>query len=416
MLYHLYELTHAAVAPWRAAAHLNRLALSNPANPWSYGFPAKAASAAIEVFEGLTRRYGKPEFGIDSVAIEGQTVGITEETVIEDDFCRLLRMRRDADALPKRHQDAPRLLIVAPLSGHYATLLRGTVRTMAGYCDVHVTDWTDARDVPLTLGAFTLADYIDYVRRYIKALGPDVHVMAVCQPGPAVLAATALLAADDDPAQPATVTIMGSPIDTRRSPTEPNRLAQSRPLSWFENNVITHVPFPHLGAMRRVYPGFLQLTGFMTMNLDRHLDAHKNLFQHLVAGDGDSVAGHRKFYDEYLAVMDLSADYYLDTIEQVFQEHSLAKGTMMHRDRTIDLKAIHRTALMTVEGENDDISGIGQTQAAHDLCVNIPASRRADYVQPGVGHYGVFNGSRWRSEIAPRIRDFIYSHRQLADA
>ncbi|MGE0485444.1 MAG: polyhydroxyalkanoate depolymerase [Gammaproteobacteria bacterium] len=411
MLYHLYELTHAAVAPWRAAAHLGRLALNNPANPWSYTYPAKATSAALEVFEGLTRRYGKPEFGIDAVSIGGQPVAVREEVVLERPFGDLLHFARDPDALPRSQRDAPRMLVVAPMSGHYATLLRGTVRTLLESFDVYITDWRDARDVPLTSGAFTLEDYVDYVMGDMRELGPGLNVMAVCQPGPAVLAATALLAAADDPAQPATVTIMGSPIDTRRSPTEPNRLAKSRPLSWFENNVITYVPFPHTGAMRRVYPGFLQLTGFMTMNLDRHLDAHKNLFQHLVAGDGDSVAAHRKFYDEYLAVMDLAAEYYLETIQVVFQEHRLAEGTMTHRGERVDLKAIRKTALMTVEGENDDISGIGQTQAAHDLCTSIPSARRIDYVQPGVGHYGVFNGSRWRAEIAPRIRDFVRSNR-----
>ncbi|MEX2482235.1 MAG: polyhydroxyalkanoate depolymerase [Gammaproteobacteria bacterium] len=414
MLYHLYELTHAAVAPFRAAAHVGRLALTHPANPWSYTYPAKAASAALEVFEGLTRRYGKPEFGIEAVSINGQQVDITEELIEEKPFCTLKRFRRDPDQLPRSQRNAPRMLIVAPLSGHYASLLRGTVRTMAESFDVYITDWQDARDVPFAVGPFALADYIDYVIDFMRTLGPDLHVLAVCQPGPAVLAATALLAAADDPAQPATVTIMGSPIDTRKSPTEPNRLAMSKPLSWFEQNAITLVPFPHAGVMRRVYPGFLQLTGFMTMNLDRHLDAHKNLFQHLVSGDGDSVAGHRKFYDEYLSVMDLAADYYLETIQVVFQEHRLAEGTMTQHGEKIDLRAIRKTALMTVEGENDDISGIGQTQAAHDLCTSIPAEKRIDYVQPGVGHYGVFNGSRWRSEIAPRIRDFIQSNPRTA--
>lgn len=410
MLYQIYELTHAAVTPWRAASHLGRLVLNNPANPMSYAYPVKAASAALEVFEGLTRQYAKPEFGIDEVVIDGRPVEIDEVTAARTPFCTLKRFRHSVIDLSERRRPLPRMLVVAPLSGHYATLLRGTVRTLVEDFDVYVTDWSDARDVPVHHGRFDLNDYIDTVLRFMRQLGPDLHVLAVCQPGPAVLAATALLAADDDPHQPATVTIMGSPIDARLSPTQPNVLAASRPLAWFENNVITYVPFPHAGVMRRVYPGFLQLTGFMTMNLDRHLAAHKNLFQNLVAGDGDSVAGHRKFYDEYLAVMDLPAEYYLQTIQVVFQEHHLAEGVMMHRGRRVDLSKIRRTALMTVEGENDDISGIGQTQAAHDLCVNIPADRRVDYIQPGVGHYGVFNGSRWRSEIAPRIRDFTRSN------
>jgi poly(3-hydroxybutyrate) depolymerase len=411
VLYHLYELTHAAVTPWRAAANVGRLLLNNPANPFSYTYPAKAASAALEVFEGLTQKYGKPAFGITEVWSDGGKIAITEEVVTRLPFCHLLHFRREPVAVPvRRRRPLPRMLVVAPLSGHYATLLRGTVRTLLEDFDVYVTDWMDAREVPLPVGKFDLSDYIDYVIGFMRQLGPDLHVLAVCQPGPAVLSATALLATDDDPAQPATVTLMGSPIDTRRSPTEPNRLAKTRTLGWFESNVILHVPFPHAGVMRRVYPGFLQLTGFMTMNLDRHLDAHKNLFRDLVAGDGDSVAAHRKFYDEYLAVIDLPAEYYLQTIQWVFQEHRLAEGTMTHHGRKVDLGQIRKTALMTVEGEKDDISGVGQTQAAHDLCVNIPAARRFDYVQPGVGHYGVFNGSRWRGEIAPRIRDFVFSN------
>ena len=410
MLYHLYDWTQAAVNPWRAAASMGRMVLNNPANPVSYTYQAKAASAALEVFDGLTRRYDKPEFGIRDVLCHGGRIAITEELVTRHPFCHLLHFVRDTSSLPERYQRAPKMLIVAPLSGHYATLLRGTVRALLEDFDVYITDWQDARDVPLSGGNFDLHDYIDYVIGFMRQLGPDLHVLAVCQPGPAVLAATALLAAVDDPCQPATVTLMGSPIDTRRSPTQPNLLAKSKPLSWFQQNVVMSVPFPNPGVMRRVYPGFLQLTGFMTMNLDRHLDAHKNLYQSLVAGDGDSVTAHRKFYNEYLAVMDLPADYYLQTIQKVFQEHQLADGLFEHRGEQVDLQAIRRTALMTVEGENDDISGIGQTQAAHDLCSNIPPEKRIDYIQPGVGHFGVFNGSRWKAEIAPRIRDFIYSN------
>ena len=413
MLYHLYEWTHAAVKPWLAAASMGRVMLNNPANPLSYTYPAKATSAALEVFDGLAREYSKPEFGIREVSCHGGRIAITEEIVTLHPFCHLLHFKRDLSGLPERFQIAPKLLIVAPVSGHYATLLRGTVRALLEDFDVYITDWIDAREVPLKEGNFDLHDYIDYVLGFMRQLGPNLHVVAVCQPGPAVLAATALLAAANDPCQPATVIIMGSPIDTRKSPTQPNLLAKSKPLSWFENNVIMTVPFPNAGAMRRVYPGFLQLTGFMTMNLDRHLDAHKNLYQNLVSGDGDSVSGHRKFYDEYLAVMDLSADYYLQTIQKVFQEHQLPDGLLEHRGQRVSLQAIKRTALMTVEGENDDISGIGQTQAAHDLCFNIPAAKHVDYIQPGVGHFGVFNGSRWRAEIAPRIRDFIYSNRTL---
>jgi poly(3-hydroxybutyrate) depolymerase len=279
--------------------------------------------------------------------------------------------------------------------------------------DVYITDWRDARNVSLGLGTFDLDDYIDYIMQFLQFLGPDTHIIAVCQPGPAVLAATALMAADDDPCQPASMTLMGSPIDARRSPTVPNLLATNKPLDWFADHVVMRVPFPNAGCMRRVYPGFLQLTGFMTMNLDRHIDAHRNLFYHLVEGDGDSVIAHRKFYDEYLSVMDLTAEFYLQTIRVVFQEHALAEGKMLHHGRPVEPASIRKTALMTVEGEKDDISGIGQTQAAHDLCINIPAEKQVDYIQPGVGHYGVFNGSRWRNEIVPRIRDFIRSNRSI---
>ena len=412
MIYQIYELTHALLAPWRSTMQVASLALSHPANPYAYTHGGKLMAAGCELFENLTRRYGKPEFAIDSVTVTDGTSVAVDEVVIEDlAFCQLKHFVRDQQALPSARRADPTVLVVAPLSGHYATLLRGTVKTLLADCDVYVTDWRDAREVTLHQGRFDLDDYIDYVLRFIRRLGPEVHVLAVCQPGPAVLAATALLASDGDPHQPASMTLMGSPIDSRKSPTVPNELAKARPLEWFEQRAIMRVPFPHAGFMRAVYPGFLQLTGFMTMNLDRHLDAHHKLFQHLVSGDGDSIAAHRKFYDEYLAVMDLPAEYYLQTLKVVFQEHQLALGTMTHRGHPVDLKAIRNTALMTVEGENDDISGIGQTQAAHELCSNIPSAQRVDHIQPGVGHYGVFNGARWRREIAPRIRRFIEDNR-----
>lgn len=410
MLYHLYEFNHAAIAPWRTFIEWNRLFFDQPWNPWAQNPGYRALAAGWDVFENLTRRYAKPAFGIPTIDLPGRRIEVTEEVVLRKSFCDLLHFRRDADALPASRQRDPRVLIVAPLSGHYATLLRGTVKALLPEHDVYITDWRDARGVPVVEGGFDLEDYVDYVIEFLRFLGPNTHVVAVCQPGPAVMAATALLSADKDPAVPSSMVIMGSPIDTRRSPTQPNLLATTRPLSWFENNVIMTVPFPNAGFMRRVYPGFLQLTGFMTMNLDRHMDAHNKLYNSLVKGDGDSVAQHRQFYDEYLAVLDLDAEYYLQTLKVVFQEHQLPNGIMRHRGRLIEPKAITRTALMTVEGENDDISGIGQTQAAHDLCVNIPAANRIDYVQPGVGHYGVFNGSRFRAEIAPRMRDFIRGH------
>ncbi|MGR8947923.1 MAG: polyhydroxyalkanoate depolymerase [Gammaproteobacteria bacterium] len=409
MLYHIHEMAHASIAPMRAFISTHRMFLESPWNFARDTLPSKMTLASYEMFERCTRHYGKPKFGIDEVLIDDQPMWIAEKVVARKSFCDLKHFEKTSHGKPAV-LNQPRVLLVAPLSGHYATLLRGTVKALLENHDVYITDWRDAREVPLTEGRFDLDDYIDYVIEFLKFLGPNTHVVAVCQPGPAVLAATSLLSADDDPATPSSMVLMGSPIDTRLSPTEPNILATSKPLSWFEENVIMNVPFPHAGFMRRVYPGFLQLTGFMTMNLDRHLDAHQKLFNDLVDGDGDSVQQHKKFYDEYLAVMDLSADYYLQTIDTVFQQHALPEGKMVHRDRLVEPAAIERTALMTVEGEKDDISGIGQTQAAHTLCKNIPKSMKMDYVQKDVGHYGVFNGSRWRSEIAPRIRDFIVQH------
>ncbi len=410
MLYQLYELNHAAVAPLRTIGQWQHFWWTHPWNPWTYTYPVRALSAGWQLFERATRQYGKPEFGLNEVLVSGRRVPVTTTVVKSLDFGDLLHFRRDPARLPTQHRDDPVTLIVAPMSGHYATLLRGTVRAMLQNHDVYITDWRDAREVPLTAGGFDLDSYIDYLLAFLRHLGPRTNVLAVCQPGPAVLAASSLLAAEDDPCQPASVVLMGSPIDTRRSPTQPNILATTKPIEWFEQNVILRVPWPNPGWGRRVYPGFLQLTGFMTMNLDRHLNAHQKLFQDLIVGDGDSVTAHKKFYDEYLAVMDLTAEYYLQTIRVVFQEHDLPEGRMRHGGRLVRPAAMRKTALMTVEGERDDISGIGQTQAAHDLCVNIPSAWRTDHVQAGVGHYGVFNGAKWRTEIYPRVRDFIHSH------
>jgi poly(3-hydroxybutyrate) depolymerase len=296
------------------------------------------------------------------------------------------------------------------MSGHYATLLRGTVEAMLPEHDVYITDWADARNVPLAAGRFDFDDFVDYLVDFIRFIGPNTHVMAVCQPAVPALIATAVMATRNEDCQPATLVLMGGPIDTRRNPTKVNDLAARKSMAWFENNVILTVPFPHAGFMRPVYPGFMQLTGFMTMNLERHMNAHVDLFNNLVKGDCDSVNQHRTFYEEYLAVMDLTAEFYLQTVETVFVRHSLPTGRMTHRGQPVDPSRIKRVALMTVEGEHDDISGVGQTEAAHRLCVNIPASRKAHWLQPDVGHYGVFNGSRFRSEIAPRISDFALTH------
>jgi len=407
MFYQLYELNHAALQPARLYADAVRLFYSNPLNPVSHTPFGRSVAATAELFERTTRRYGKPQFGLAKTVVDWKTVDVTEKTVWSKPFCNLLRFER---ALPAGRKPDPKLLIVAPMSGHYATLLRGTVEAMLPYADVHITDWVDARMVPLSKGSFDLDDYIEYVIDMFHALGPDTHVMAVCQPSVPVLAAVALMEKRGDPFVPSTMTLMGGPIDTRSNPTAVNLLAEEKGMDWFRDNVVMRAPWPVPGFGREVYPGFLQLSGFMSMNLDRHIIAHKDFFMHLVKHDGDSAEKHRDFYDEYLAVMDLTAEFYLQTVDTVFVRHALPKGEMKHRNEAVDPSAIRNVALFTVEGENDDISGLGQTRAAHDLCVNIPADRHAHYMQPAVGHYGVFNGSRFRSEIVPRIVDFIISY------
>lgn len=407
-MYWLYEMGHAALNPARALADATRLFYKNPANPLTHTTYGKSMAAAAELFERSTRRYGRPDWMIDDTLVGGERVPVHITTVWERPFCRLLHFERAFTRAPRRPQ--PKLLIVAPMSGHYATLLRGTVEAFLPNHDVFITDWRNAQSVPLAEGRFDLDDYIDYVISMLHMLGGDVHVLAVCQPSVPVLAAAALMEADKDPYAPLSMVLMGGPIDTRINPNSVNKLAVDRGIDWFRNHVITKVPFPHPGVMRDVYPGFLQLHGFMSMNLDRHIEAHRNLFTHLVKGDGDSAQKHREFYDEYLAVMDLAAEFYLQTVDTVFIRHALPKGEMTHRGRPVDPSAITRVALMTVEGEHDDISAVGQTEAAHRLCSNLPDDLKVHYVQPAVGHYGVFNGSRFRAEIAPRIADFVLSN------
>jgi poly(3-hydroxybutyrate) depolymerase len=413
-LYHAYELTHAAMSPLRAAAQMGRQALANPMNPLSMSYGARAGAAGFEMFINATRRYGKPEFGIEETEVSGEIVRIEEEVVFSLPFCNLRHFKR-VGVLGDARSD-PKVLIVAPMSGHFCTLLRGTVEAMLPEHDVYITDWVDARNVPLALGRFDLDDYIDYVMKLCRELAKDgerVSVLAVCQPGVPVLAAAAMMAEDKDPARPSSITLMGSPIDTTRNPKVPNELATGKPLSWFKKNVVVTVPWPNPAFMRRVYPGFLQLSGFMSMNLDRHVDAHVNQYRHLIRGDGDSAAAHRSFYDEYLAVMDLTEEFYLQTIERVFQKHLLPEGKFVFRaERLVNPAAITDIALMTVEGEKDDITGLGQTEAAHDLCINLPDQLRLHYIQEKVGHYGVFNGSRWRQHIQPRVRDFMRAQRR----
>lgn len=405
--YQLYEMAHLAVAPARAMADATRMMFKNPVNPMAHTIVGRNIAASAELFERLTRRYGKPEFGLEQVSINGKFYPVRENIVWEKPFCRLVHFQRDIPAAT----DSPVLLIVAPLSGHYATLLRGTVEAFLPHFDVYITDWTDARLVPLSEGLFDLDDYIDYlidILHHLKHAAGErpVHSIGVCQPSVPLLAAVSLMSENADNAVPASMTLMGGPIDTRRSPTMVNTVAMERGLDWFHRNCIISVPFPYPGVGRHVYPGFFQLSGFMGMNLDKHMNAHLEMFNHLVDGDGDSAEKHREFYDEYLSVMDLDAAYYLQTVETVFIEHALPNGTMKHRDQLVRPSAITATALMTVEGENDDISGVGQTYAAQTLCDNIPDDRRMHHLQKNVGHYGVFNGSRFRKEIVPRIVDF----------
>ena len=405
VLYHWFELSHAAFRPARVAADTARLFLSNPFNPMMHTSVGRHTVAALEVFERTTRRYGKPEFGIRETTVDGERVGVREDIVWQRPFCRLIHFKRD---IPKeRETNDPRILLVAPMSGHFATLLRGTVEAFLPHHEVYITDWTDARDVAMGAGSFDLDDYVAYMMDMFRSFGGDVHVFAVCQPSVPVLAAVALMEEDKDPHVPQSLMLAGGPIDTRVSPTAVNKLAEQRGTDWFRRNVITSVPWPNMGFGRAVYPGFLQLTGFMTMNLDRHVKAHKDLFFHLVRGDGDNAVKHREFYDEYLAVMDLTAEFYLQTIDAVFVNHHLPKGEMMWRGRRVDLSKIRRVSLMTIEGEKDDITGIGQCAAAIGLCSGIQADDKEHYECPGVGHYGIFNGSRFRSLIAPRMEAFI---------
>ena len=370
--YLLYETTHAALQPWRATAEATRLLFSSPFNPLAYTPYGRSMAAACELFERATRRYVKPTFGL-TIVVDGEPVPVTEQVVWSRPFCRVLAFDRGTNDEVRRE---PKLLIVAPLSGHYATLLRGTVEAFVPTHQVFITDWVDARMVPLAESGFDLDDYIDYLISMFRTLGPNLHVMAVCQPSVPVIAAIARMEAENDPFTPRSMTLMGGPIDTRRSPTQVNLLAEKRGTDWFRRKCIAQVPLGYPGFGREVYPGFLQLSGFMAMNMDRHVTAHWDMFKHLVRGDGDSAERHREFYDEYLAVMDLPAEYFLQTVDTVFVNHRLPKGEMMHRGEPVDLLSIRRCAIMVVEGEKDDISGVGQTCAALDLTPNLRPARR----------------------------------------
>jgi poly(3-hydroxybutyrate) depolymerase len=398
-------MQHAMLAPFEAMARVNQSLFSHPYSPLAYTPVSRSAAAANELVTRLSRRYDKPQWGIHETQVDGQSVEVWVEKVVIRPFCHLLHFRRDVSG-----RKDPKVLVVAPLSGHHATLLRDTVRAMLPEHEVYITDWIDARMVPMHEGRFHLDDYIEYVKDFIRLLGPEVHVVSVCQPTVPVLASISLMASAGEEVAPLTMTMMGGPIDTRRSPTAVNNFATGRPLSWFESRVIQRVPAKYPGFGRRVYPGFLQHLSFIMMNAHRHAEAHREFFNHLVVGDGDSADAHRRFYDEYNAVLDMAAEYYLETLRVVFKEHALPKGTWTVHGQRVAPEAITRTALLTVEGELDDISGVGQTEAAHELCRNIPGNRRDHYLVEGVGHYGIFSGRRYRERIYPRIRDFIRKH------
>ena len=401
-MYSAYEMAHASVQPFRALGSSVDRAVRHPQNPFSE-LPASAlVHAGWRVFDELTKRYGKPEFGIDTVFRDDTEHLVDVEVVRRKPFCRLLRFNKTPQV-----EGQPKVLIVAPMSGHFATLLRGTVKTMLPDNDVYVTDWADARAVSLLEGQFDFHDYIDYLQEFFTELGPNLHVVAVCQPSVPALAATALMAEADAPNQPASLTLMAGPIDVSNNPTQVNEYSLEHNISWFKRNVITYVPMPHPGAFRPVYPGFFQLAGFMGMNMDAHMQAYTTYFENLAVGADENAEDHRRFYDEYLAVMDLTAEYFLQTVEIVFQQRQLATNSLIHRGHKVNCSAIRKTVLMTVEGERDDICGIGQTEAAHGLCSALSDAQRHHYLQKGVGHYGVFSGKRWRQDIHPRVQKMI---------
>ncbi|WP_295757984.1 polyhydroxyalkanoate depolymerase [Undibacterium sp.] len=410
MLYQFHELSRALMTPMTQWAEASSKMFANPISPLAHTPYAQRIAAGYELMFRLGKDYEKPQFEINSVTINGQDVAILESSVTDKAFCKLLHFKKDLPPKELSKLKQAKVLLVAPLSGHHSTLLRDTVRSLLPQHDVYVTDWIDARTVPLSEGPFHLDDYIAYVQEFIRQLGPDVHVIAVCQPTVPVLAAIALMATEKDPKLPKTMTMMGGPIDPRKSPTQVNNLATEKKFSWFENTVIYSVPGHFPGHGRKVYPGFLQHTGFVAMNPNHHAQSHWDFYQHLVQGDDESAEQHRKFYDEYNAVLDMPAEYYLETIKTVFQEFRLPMGTWEVAGKLVRPQDIKTVALFTVEGELDDISGPGQTQAAHDLCSGIPQKMKQDFVAPGCGHYGIFSGRRWREIICPKIGEFIKTH------
>jgi poly(3-hydroxybutyrate) depolymerase len=408
LLYHFHDWQHAALAPLRLAAEATHAAFHHPFFPaGQHTHFGRSIAAGAELFERTTRRFTKPAFNIHNVRIGRDDVKITEEVTITRPFCRLLHFKAEVA------RDVPRVLLVAPMSGHHSTLLRGTVEGLLAEHDVYITDWTDAKMVPLYQGKFDLEDFISYLMDFMRLLGPEVHVIGVCQPTVPVLAAAAILAEMDDPAQPRSITLMGGPIDTRFVKTSVTEFAARRPIEWFRNTLVHALPFYYPGAHRLVYPGFIQLQGFMSMNVERHVGEHVKLFQNLIKGDEEPAAVHRKFYDEYLSVMDVTAEFYLQTVERVFQRHDMAEGKFMWHGQPVRPEAIRNTALLTVEGELDDISAPGQTRPALDLCAGLGPDMKQAYLQIGVGHYGIFNGRKWREQVLPVIHQFIMQHQNL---
>jgi poly(3-hydroxybutyrate) depolymerase len=413
MLYEFYEANRALLSPFSEFASASSKLYNHPLSLFAHIPNAHRVSAGLELMHRLAKDYEKPEFGIRSINVNGVDVAVHEQVAMTKPFCRLVRFKRFTDDMPTLQQlkKQPTVLVIAPLSGHHSTLLRDTVRELLKGHKVFITDWADARMVPEEEGPFHLDDYVAYVQEFIRLIGPEVNVISVCQPTVPVLAAVSLLASAGEQT-PRTMTMMGGPIDARKSPTSVNNLALNKSMSWFENNVIHRVPVNYPGAGRRVYPGFLQHAGFIAMNPDRHLKSHYDYFLNLVRGDGENADFHRGFYDEYNAVLDMPAEYYLDTVKTVFQDFALVNGTWVVQGEPVRPQDIRTTALLTIEGELDDISGAGQTKAAHELCTGVPADRRFHYDVAGAGHYGIFSGSRWREKVYPELRDFIAKHQQ----
>lgn len=399
MLYQAYQASADIMLPVRAFAGF---ALSaHHAVPQLSGPGIRNLTAAYELISRARLTHTRPDYGIDSVMVGNREVEVIEEAALATPFGTLLHFRKDAEAAQ------PKVLIVAPLSGHFATLLRGTVRTMLPEHDVYITDWHNARDVPMSAGRFGFDDYVTHLIDFLTEMGTGSHIVAVCQPCVAALVAAAVMAKDDHPAQPRSMTLMAGPIDTRVNPTKVNELAKSKPMSWFEKNLIARVPFRYDGAFRKVYPGFVQLAAFMSMNIDRHTKAHRELYDSLARSDIEKAKTTKDFYDEYFAVLDLAAEFYLETVRLVFQDHALPLGELEYDGRKVDAKAIRKTMLLTVEGERDDICAVGQTLAAHDLCSGLRPYRKRHHMQPGVGHYGVFSGKKWESQIYPLVKNLI---------